>query len=244
MNRDGLCYTPATELGRLYRIGELSPVEVVEAVIERIERLNPRLNAFLTVTSDLALEQARQAEGRARRGELIGPLDGVPISIKDLEPTAGIRTTFGSKWFEHHVPIADNLIVERLRATGAPLLGKTNTPHFGHKVSCDNLIGPPGRNPWRLDCSPGGSSGGAAAAVAAGLGPIAQGSDGGGSIRVPASFCGVFGLKSASGRVPSHPNRDYWAGSAAAGPLARTVRDGALLLRAMAGPDRRDPLSI
>src|SRR5919199_1870526 len=142
-NGTDLCFTPATELGRLIRSRELSPVELTDAVLERLERLNPTLKAFLTVTADLAREQARAAEERAWRGELIGPLDGIPYSLKDLEPTAGIRTTFGSKWFEQNVPEIDGVVAERLKATGGVLLGKTNTPNFGYKDMCDNKLGPP-----------------------------------------------------------------------------------------------------
>ena len=224
--------------------GTLSPIELCDAVLARIERLNPKLNAFLTVTADLARAQARAAEERARRGTLLGPLDGIPYSLKDLEPTAGIRTTFGSKWFERHVPVEDGVVAARLRPTGAVLLGKTNTPHLGHKDSCDNLLGPACRNPWKLDRTSGGSSGGAGSAVAAGLGPLAHGSDGGGSIRIPAALCGVFGLKPSFGRVPGYPSADYWSARSHPGPLARDVRDAALMLQAMAGPDPRDPLSI
>jgi Asp-tRNA(Asn)/Glu-tRNA(Gln) amidotransferase A subunit family amidase len=240
---DRLWYTPATELGRLIRTRELSPVELTEQVLERVERLNPTLSAFITVTPDLARAEARAAEDRQMRGELRGPLDGIPYSIKDIEDTAGIRTTYGSKWFEQHVPAEDGLVVSRLRAMGGCLLGKTNTPHFGHKFSSDNLVAPPGRNPWSPDRTCGGSSGGAAAAVASGMGPVAQGSDGGGSIRNPASWCGVVGLKTTSGLVPRFPTTDFW-GNAVVGPIARTVRDAALLLQVMGGPDERDPLSL
>ena len=239
-----LCYTPATELGRLIRQKELSPVEVADAVLSRIERLNPKLNAFLTVTADLARQEAKAAEGRAQRGELIGPLDGIPYSIKDLEPTAGIRTTFGSKFFEDNVPTEDGALAARLRKSGGVLLGKTNTPHFGYKDMCDNLLGPPCKNPWNLERTSGASSGGAGSAVAAGLGPVGHGSDGSGSIRIPSALCGVFGLKPSFGRVPYWPNQDLWAARSHNGPMARTVRDGALLLSVMAGPDPRDPLSI
>jgi Asp-tRNA(Asn)/Glu-tRNA(Gln) amidotransferase A subunit family amidase len=238
------CFTPATELGKLIRSRAVSPVEIADAVLERIDKLNPTLNAYLTITADLARQQAKAAEARAMRGALLGPLDGIPYSIKDLEPTAGIRTTFGSKWFEHNVPTADGAVAARLKATGAVLLGKTNTPNFGHKDCCDNLLGPPCRNPWKLDRTSGASSGGAGAAVAAGLGPIAHGSDGAGSIRIPSALSGVFGLKPSFGRVPYHPNADYWAARSHVGPMTRTVRDAALLLQAMAGPDPRDPLSI
>ena len=240
---DDLHYTPATELGWLIRARRLSPVELVDRVLGRVERLNPTLSAFITVTSDLARAEARAAEDRQMRGELLSPLDGIPYSIKDLEDTAGVRTTYGSKWFEQHVPAADSLAVGRLRSTGGCLLGKTNTPHFGHKFSSDNLVAPPGRNPWKLDRTGGGSSGGAAAAVASGMGPVAQASDGGGSVRNPASWCGVFGLKTTSGLVPRYPTTDFWGGSVI-GPIARTVRDAALLLQVLAGPDERDPMSL
>jgi Asp-tRNA(Asn)/Glu-tRNA(Gln) amidotransferase A subunit family amidase len=240
---DRLHYTPATELGRLIRTRQLSPVELADQIIQRVERLNPTLGAFITVTADLARDEAKAAEQRQIRGELRGPLDGIPYSIKDLEATAGVRTTYGSKWFEDNVPAEDNLVANRLRSMGATLLGKTNTPHFGHKFSSDNLIAPPARNPWNLDRTPGGSSGGAAAAVAAGLGPVAQGSDGGGSVRNPAAWCGLFGLKTTSGVVPRFPNQNFW-GNSVAGPITRTVRDGALLLQEMSGPDERDPMSL
>ncbi|MGH7264174.1 MAG: amidase [Candidatus Rokuibacteriota bacterium] len=244
MNATDLCYTPATELGRLYRAKQLSPVEVTDTVLARIERLNPTLNAFLTVTADHARELARAAEGRATRGGLLGPLDGIPYSIKDLEPTAGIRTTYGSRFFEQNVPAEDGALAARLRATGGVLLGKTNTPHFGYKDMCDNLIGPPCRNPWNTERTSGASSGGAGAAVAAGLGPLAHGSDGSGSIRIPSALCGIFGLKPSFGRIPYWPSADLYATRSHQGPMTRTVRDAAVLLQAMAGPDARDPLSI
>jgi Asp-tRNA(Asn)/Glu-tRNA(Gln) amidotransferase A subunit family amidase len=244
MTGTDLCFTPALELGRLIETRQLSPVELTKAVLDRIERLNPVLNAFLTVTADVALAQARSAEQRALGGERRGPLDGIPYSLKDLEPTAGIRTTFGSKWFEHHIPTEDGVIAERLKAAGGVLLGKTNTPNFGYKDMCDNLLGPPCRNPWKLDRTSGASSGGAGAGVAAGLGPVAHGSDGAGSIRIPAALCGVFGLKPSFGRVPYHPSTDYWAARAHNGPMTRTVRDAAVMLEVMAGSDARDPLSI
>src|SRR5207244_7261054 len=150
----------------------------------------------------------------------------------------------GSKFSERNVPEEDGVVAARMKGSGGVLLGKTNTPHFGHKDMCDNLIGPPCRNPWKLDRTSGGSSGGAAAAVAAGLGPVAHGSDGAGSIRLPAALCGVFGLKPSFGRVPYHPNADYWTARSHIGPITRTVRDAALLLNVMAGPDTRDPLSM
>ncbi len=184
MDATDLCYTPATELRRLIDARQVSPVEIADAVLARIERLNPTLNAFLTVTYDLARADARAAEARQMRGERLTPIDGIPFSIKDLEPTAGVRTTFGSKWFEQNVPTEDGTVAARLKRTGGVLLGKTNTPNFGYKDMCDNLLGPPCKNPWNLERTSGASSGGAGAAVAAGLGPLAHGSDGSGSIRV------------------------------------------------------------
>src|SRR5215471_11497159 len=239
-----LCYTPATELGRLIRGRKISPVEVTEAVLARIERLNPTLHAFLTVTADHARELARAAEARAQRGDWKGPLDGIPYSLKDLEATAGIRTTMGSKFFEDNVPTEDGVAAARLRASGGVLLGKTNTSHFGYKDMCDNLLGPPCANPWNLRRTSGASSGGAGSAVAAGLGPLAHGSDGSGSIRIPSALCGIFGLKPSLGRVPAWPSADLWTARSHNGPMTRTVRDAALMLSVMAGPDARDPLSI
>jgi Asp-tRNA(Asn)/Glu-tRNA(Gln) amidotransferase A subunit family amidase len=234
----------AVELANRYRARELSPVEVVDTLLARIERFNPQINAFLTVTADHAREAAGASESRQLRGEWLGALDGVPYSLKDLEPTKGIRTTFGSKFFEQHVPDADGVVAERMRRSGAVLLGKTNTPHFGYKELSDNLLGDPCRNPWKLDRTSGGSSAGAAASVAAGLAPLAHGTDGAGSIRIPASFCGIVGFKPSLGRVPYAPHPDPWAATSHPGPMTRTVRDAALLLQAMAGPDARDPLSI
>jgi Asp-tRNA(Asn)/Glu-tRNA(Gln) amidotransferase A subunit family amidase len=244
MESEDLCFLSAIDLRHLIRSRELSPVEIVDAILARIARLNPTLSAFITVTADRARSEAKAAEARAIRGQLLGPLDGLPYSIKDLEPTAGVRTTFGSKWFEHNVPAEDGTVAARLRASGGILLGKTNTPHFGYKDMCDNLIGPPCRNPWKLDRTSGGSSGGAAVALATGLGPLAHGSDGAGSIRIPAALCGVVGLKPSFGRVPFHPNPDYWSARAHNGPMARTVRDAALMLTVMAGREPHDPLSL
>ena len=243
MDATDLCFTSALDLGRMIRARELSPVEIATAVLERIERLNPTLNAYLTPTPELALEGARAAEARLLAGELRGPLDGIPVSIKDLEPVAGVRCTYGSKWTEHNVATEDGAAAARIRAAGGVLLGKTNTPHFGYKDMCDNMLGEPCKNPWKLDRTSGASSGGAGASVAAGLGPVAHGTDGAGSVRIPAALCGVFGLKPSFGRVPYYPNADLWGGRSHVGPLARTVRDAAMLLGIMAGPDARDPLS-
>lgn len=244
MGADDLCWLSATELAAAVRTADVSPVEVARAVLDRIGRVNPRINAFCTVTADRALEQARAAEAAVVRGDPLGPLHGVPISFKDLTATAGIRTTYGSRVFEHHVPEEDAVVVERARAAGAVLLGKTNTPEFGCKGVTDNRIFGATRNPWRLDRVAGGSSGGAAAALAAGLGPLGEGSDLAGSIRVPAALCGVVGLKPGVGRVPRYPALNGWTAFSVVGPMARTVRDTALLLSVMAGPDDRDPTSL
>jgi len=222
----------------------LSPVEIMDAVLARIEALNPRLNAYLTVDAEGAREQAKAAEAVVMRGETLKPLHGLPVSIKDLEPSAGLRCTYGSKFFEHNIADFDGMVTGRVKAAGGIVLGKTNTSHYGYKDMCDNLIGPPCRNPWKLERTSGASSGGAAAAVAAGLGPLAHGSDGAGSIRIPAALCGVFGLKPSFGRVPYWPNADIWVARSHNGPITRTVADAALLLGVMAGPDPRDPTSI
>jgi aspartyl-tRNA(Asn)/glutamyl-tRNA(Gln) amidotransferase subunit A len=238
-----LCYMPATDLAAAIRAKRVSPVEVTEAVLARIERVNPRLNAYCTVTAEAARAAAKVAEAAVMRGEPLGPLHGVPVSIKDLTFTKGLRTTRGSKLYEHFLPEEDAPLVERLRAAGAISLGKTNTPEFGWKGVTDNLVFGPSRNPWNPAMTPGGSSGGGSAAVAAGLGPLAQGSDGGGSIRIPCSFCGIFGLKPSFGRVPQYPASAV-ASLSHAGPMTRTVRDAALMLNVMAGPDERDGLSL
>jgi Asp-tRNA(Asn)/Glu-tRNA(Gln) amidotransferase A subunit family amidase len=235
-----LCFLPTTELAAGYRSRRLSPVEVAEAVLGRIERINPALNAFVTVTADLALASARESELRFATGESRGPLEGVPVGIKDLSATKGIRTTRGSRIFADDVPGEDAPIVERLRRGGAVILGKTNTPEFGWKSPTDNPLFGPTRNPWNRERTAAGSSGGSAAAVAAGMGPIATGGDGGGSIRQPASFCGVFGIKPTFGLVPTVP-RGVGGTFVSEGPLSRTVRDGAALLGVMAGYDPRDP---
>jgi Asp-tRNA(Asn)/Glu-tRNA(Gln) amidotransferase A subunit family amidase len=244
MNATEICYTPATRLAAMIRAKDLSPVEVVDAVLARIEQLNPRLNAYCTVTAELARAAARQAEAAVLRGAELGPLHGVPFSLKDLTPTKGIRTTFGSKIFEHHVPSEDAIVVERLRAAGGILLGKTNTPEFGCKGLTDNKVFGTTYNPWDLTRTPGGSSGGAAAAVAAGMGPLAEGSDLAGSIRMPASFCGIVGFKPSQGRIARYPNANAWNTLSFNGPLTRTVGDAALMLQVMSGPDARDPLSL
>ena len=244
MVSEELCWLDATALAAEIRLARVSPVEVTEAVLARIERVNPTINAFCTVAAEAARAQARLAEAAVVRGDVLGPLHGVPISFKDLTATAGIRTTFGSRIWEHHIPKADAPVVERARRAGAIVLGKTNTPEFGCKGVTDNRIFGATRNPWSLGRTPGGSSGGAAAALAAGLGPLAEGSDLAGSIRQPAACCGVVGLKPSLGRVPRYPSANGFTSFSCVGPMARTVRDAALLLSVMAGPDDRDPSSL
>jgi aspartyl-tRNA(Asn)/glutamyl-tRNA(Gln) amidotransferase subunit A len=241
---DDLCWLPALDLARLIRSRELSPVEVVEAVLARIARLDRRFNAFCTVTGEEAREAAHAAEAETMTGEPLGLLHGVPVSVKDLVFTRHIRTAAGSRLFADHVPEEDAVSVERLKAAGAIILGKTTTPEFGHKGMTDSVLCGITRNPWDRTLTPGGSSGGAAVAVAAGLGPLAVGTDGGGSIRIPASFCGIYGLKPSFGRVPSGPGLPGWETFSCTGPMARTVRDAALMLDALAGPDDRDRYSL
>jgi aspartyl-tRNA(Asn)/glutamyl-tRNA(Gln) amidotransferase subunit A len=243
-NSDDLCWLSASELAPAIKRRKLSPVELMKAVLGRIERVNPRLNAFVTLTADQALKDARAAERLAmKKGARLGPLHGVPFSTKDLVITKGIRTTFGTRLFADNVPTEDAPMVERLRAAGAIQLGKTNTPMMGWIGATHNLLFGITRNPWNLDRTPGGSSGGASAAVAAGLGPLAVGTDGGGSIRIPASLAGIYGLKPTYGLVPVYPYSAAW-GLSHIGPMTRTVADAALMLNACAGPDARDPFSL
>lgn len=244
MHAEELCYMPATEIAAAIRARKLSPVEVTTAILARIEQVNPKVNAYCTIVAEAALAEAKRAEAAVMEGRQLGPLHGVPISFKDLTVTAGIRTTFGSKIFEQHVPQEDAVVVERARRAGAVVLGKTNTPEFGCKGVTDNRIFGHTRNPWNLERIAGGSSGGAAAALAAGLGPLAEGSDLAGSIRVPASCCGVVGLKPSIGRIPRYPAANAWTTFSVLGPMARTVRDVALLLSVLAGPDDHDPQSF
>ncbi len=242
-----LAYEPATELLELIAAKQVSPVELAEVFFDRIARFDPQLSSFLLLTRDLAMEQARAAEDAVMRGDKLGALHGLPVPIKDTQMTAGVRTTMGSVVYEDRVPERNAAVVERVLNAGAVMLGKTNVPEFGMVGTCENSLGVLGRNPWNTDRTPGGSSGGAAAAVAAYLCPAATGSDGGGSLRIPANFCGIYAIKPTLGRVsgytglggPPVPNI-----FSQAGPLTRTVRDAALLLQVMAGFDRRDQASI
>jgi aspartyl-tRNA(Asn)/glutamyl-tRNA(Gln) amidotransferase subunit A len=238
---ESFAYLSASELIEGYCTRQFSPVEVARATLERIDRLNPTLNAYTVTTPERALEQAGEAE-RTYADGTAGPLAGVPVSIKDLTPTRGIRTARGSLVDPDWVPEHNAPIVERVYAAGAVMLGKTNTPELGWKGDSGNRVFGPSFNPWHLERTPGGSSGGAAAAVAAGLGPLAQGSDGAGSIRIPAAFCGIFGHKPSFGLVPQYPPSAV-GDLSHLGPMTRTVRDAALMLNAIAGADPRDRLS-
>jgi aspartyl-tRNA(Asn)/glutamyl-tRNA(Gln) amidotransferase subunit A len=240
MKNDDLCALPATELLRLYAKKKVSPVEVTRAVLDRIERLNPVLNAFCLVDGKQALQQAKNSEKRWRAGSPSGLLDGVPVSIKDLILTRGWPTLRGSKTIDAKGPWNDDApSVARLREHGAVLLGKTTTPEFGWKGVTDSPLTGITRNPWNPKMTPGGSSGGGAAAVASGMGPLTVGTDGGGSIRIPCAFTGLVGLKPSFGRVPAWPLSPMGT-VAHVGPMTRTVTDTALMMNVLSLPDARD----
>jgi amidase len=230
---DGLALLTATEQAVLVRRGDVTPAELVETYLERIERLDPELNAYVTVCAD-------EARAAASAPLPDGPFRGVPLPIKDLNETAGIRTTFSSRAFADYVPDFDVAVVRRLKEAGFVVLGKTNTPELGLTAVTESELNGPCRNPWDTSRTPGGSSGGAAAAVVAGLAPAAHGSDGGGSIRIPASCCGLFGIKPARGRVSPAPYGGL-EGFSTSGPITRTVLDAAVLLDVMAGYEPGDP---
>ena len=238
-----LTFTSAGELGKLYRARRASPLEVMQALLARIDAVNPAVNAIVTLARDAALWNARRATATLKRGASLPPLFGVPVAIKDVTPTAGIRTTHGSKLFEDHVPTEDALVVQRLRAAGAIVLGKTNTPEFAFGPNTVNAVFGATRNPWDLTRTAGGSSGGSAAALATGMCPLAEGTDLGGSLRGPASFCGVIGFRTTPGLIPRYPSALAWDSYSVEGPMARSVADAALMLSVMAGPDDRAPLS-
>ncbi len=229
-----------TELAQLISARKVSPVELTEVCLRQIEALNPTLNAFLTVCGDEALKSAREAEATAGSDSL--PLHGIPVAVKDLEATKGVRTTFGSLVFKDWVPDQDSIIVERLKKAGAIVLGKTNTPEFGESTSTENRLGDDCRNPWDPTRTSGGSSGGSGAALASYMCSLATGSDGGGSIRIPSSFCGLYGIKATHGRVPTRDNG--WSLFSDPGPMSRTVRDSALMLNLISGHDSGDSLAI
>jgi amidase len=239
-----ICFLSATELVRLVRAKELSVQEMVESHLARIERYNPEVNAVVTLTAEQAMDRAHAADDAIARGEEVGPLVGLPVAHKDLIPTKGVRTTFGSLVYKDFVPDHDALIVDRLKEAGAISLGKTNTPEFGAGSQTFNEIFGETLNPYDPATTCGGSSGGAAVALACGMVPIADGSDMGGSLRNPASFCNVVGFRPSPGRVPSWPDPTPWLSLTVDGPMARTVEDTALMLSAIAGPDPRCPASI
>lgn len=239
-----LCFLTATELAHLMRTEVVSCREVMEAHLARIEQVNPKVNAIVTLLPERALDHARQADEALARGEEVGPLHGLPIAHKDLVLTKGIRTTFGSPIFADFVADQDEIIVERLRNAGAITIGKTNTPEFGAGSQTFNSVFGETLNPYDLTKTCGGSSSGAAVALACGMQPLADGSDLGGSLRNPASFCNVVGFRPSPGRVPIWPARVGWCPLPVEGPMARTVQDVALMLSVIAGPDPRAPLSI
>jgi len=239
-----LCFLPATELAHLLRTREISAREVLSAHLAQIERVNPKVNAIITLVADQALETANRMDAAIVKGESVGPLHGLPIAHKDLQSTRGIRTTYGSPIYRDFVPDSDSLVVERLKRAGVITIGKTNVPEFGAGSQTFNPVFGATRNPYDLARTSGGSSGGAAAALACGFMPIADGSDMGGSLRNPANFCNVVGLRPSPGRVPSWPVEMGWFTLSVAGPMARTVADVALLLSVLAGPDARSPISL
>ncbi|TFG09043.1 MAG: amidase [Promethearchaeota archaeon] len=246
LNKEDLAYMSAVDMVEKLKTQEISSLEITELMIERIEKINPIINAFCTPTHDLARETAKYADDLIKKGEPLGPLHGLPISIKDEMPIKGVRTTFGSKLFENHVPEQDDMCVKRLKGAGSVILGKTNMPPFGFWPKTENLIFGKTHNPWKLDRTPGGSSGGAAAAIVSGLGYLALSADGGSSIRTPSSFCGVYGIKPSYGRVPVYPtvgllseiNIDQY------GPIVRYVKDAALMLDVIKGPFEGDKFSL
>ncbi len=245
MKDEEICFLPAFKIRDMIKNGEFTSVEITELFIQRIEKINPLINAYCTTTFELARKMASDADNAIKSGKKIGLLNGIPISIKDLMLTKGIRTTFGCKIYENYIPDVDEIVVKRLKEAGAVLLGKTNTPAFGYWTLTDNLIFGPTKNPWDLSRNSGGSSGGAAAQVASGLGPLALGSDGGGSIRVPSSFCGIYGLKPSFGRIPRYPTHDVtWLTLDHYGPMVRYVKDAALMLDVMAGEEIADKYSL
>jgi amidase len=241
---ENLSRRTAVELASLIATRAVSPVEVLEAHLATIARVNPRLNAIVTLVADAARVLAKQAEAAVMRGDKLGSLHGLPVVIKDITSTAGIRTTYGSTLFRDNVPTEDAEVVRRLKAAGAIVLGKTNTPEFGAGANTFNDVFGVTRNPWNPALSPAGSSGGSAVAVATGMAPLAQGTDFGCSIRMPASFCGIVGIRPTPGLTPNWPMPLAWDPGQVNGPLARTAEDAALMLDAITGFSRISPISV
>ena len=239
-------------MAAVVRQGDISAINLVDAALVRVAKLDSTLHAFCTLTADAAREDARQIDARLAAGETVGPLAGIPVAIKDLVCTRGVRTTFGSRLYADYVPDEDDIVVERLKAAGAIVIGKTNTSEFGYGAVGHNPLFETTRNPWNTALTPGGSSAGSAVAVATRMVPLAIGSDGGGSVRVPAALCGIFGIKPSWGRVPVYPGcRDErypgissWESLEHIGPLTRTTADAALAMSVLAGPTPKDRHSI
>jgi amidase len=244
MADESLTRKTARELASLIRSRAVSPVEVLDAHLAVIERVNPALNAIVTLVADQARGAARAAEAAATNGAPLGPLHGLPVGIKDITATAGIRTTFGSPLYKDHVPREDAEVVRRLKAAGAIVLAKTNTPEFATGANTVNALFGATRNPWNPELSPAGSSGGSAVAVATGMLPIAQGTDFGCSIRIPAAFCGIVGIRPTPGLTPNHPMPLGWDPGQVHGPLARNAEDAAMVLDAIVGFSRLSPVSV
>lgn len=249
---NAICSMDAVTLARAVKRKELSPVEVIDAHLARMEALEPKLHAFCTPTPDLARAEAKRIESDIMAGREVGPLAGVPVGIKDLVCTKGIKTVSGSVAYKDFVPDEDDVVVERLKDAGAIIVGKTNVPEFGYSAVGHNPVFETTRNPWNLERTPGGSSAGSGAAVASGMCPFAIGSDGGGSIRIPSAHCGLYGLKASMGRVPLYPGTkderypgvSSWESLEHIGPMSRTVADSALMMSVISGPDPRDRLSL
>jgi amidase len=244
MTTTDLCLLPAHELARRIRERDISAVEVMRAHLDQIERVNPKVNAIVTLTAEQALRDAQSADERLARGDLAGALHGLPIGYKDLTETKGVRTTFGSPIYKDYVPERDTLVVERMRKAGAITIGKTNTPEFGAGSQTFNTVFGATANPYDITKTCGGSSGGGAVALACGMVPLADGSDLGASLRNPASFCNVVGLRPSMGRVPAWPAKVSWNTLSVPGPMGRCVADVALQMSVMAGFDARAPMSI
>jgi aspartyl-tRNA(Asn)/glutamyl-tRNA(Gln) amidotransferase subunit A len=241
-----LHWMPAYELAAMMRRRELKPSELMAATIARIETLNPKFNAFCALRSEAAMSEAKAMDGRLARGDEVGPLAGLPLAVKDLEGVTGMATTFGSVPFKDNQAQEDSIEVARLRAAGAIVIGKTNTPEFGFTAFTRNLLFGVSRNPWNPDRTPGGSSGGSSAAIASGMVPLATASDWGGSIRIPACYTGSFGIKSTQGLIPARARlgMTQWVDFAVVGPITRTVRDAATYLDATVGYHPSDPSSL
>src|ERR1700680_288636 len=237
-------FMSAVEMARLIRARKLSAREALAAHLKQIERLTPKVNAIVTLVPEMAAKAAAKADEMQARREPLGPLHGLPVAHKDLFETRGIRTTFGSPLYKDYVPTEDDIVVERMRRAGAILVGKTNTPEFGSGSQTFNTVFGATHNPYDLTKTCGGSSGGAAVALACGMLPLADGSDLGGSLRNPANFCNIVGFRTAPGRVPIAPARAAWSPWSVEGPMARTVQDVALMLSVIAGPDARSPIAI